>query len=178
VRFTATDLADVFLVDIDWLSDERGRFGRAWSQEEMQGRGLSGAIAQTNVSVTERGRTLRGLHYQVPPASEAKIVYCLRGAIFEVVADVRPDSPTRGRWAGWSFSAESYRALYVPPGAAHGLMTLTDDTLVLYSCSAPHAPALERGVRWNDPAFGIEWPLGGPEFISAKDRAWPDHRFE
>jgi dTDP-4-dehydrorhamnose 3,5-epimerase len=178
VKFTPTALADVFLVDMDWHSDERGRFGVAWSQAEMQAQGLDAASAQLNVSVTEKARTLRGLHYQVPPAAEAKLVYCLRGAIFEVVADVRPSSPTRGRWFGWQFSAASFRALYIPPGAAHGLMTLADDTLIVYTCSAPHEPVHERGVRWNDPVFGIEWPMGGPEFVSQKDREWPDHRFE
>jgi dTDP-4-dehydrorhamnose 3,5-epimerase len=178
VKFRPTRLPGVFRIEIDWVTDARGAFGRAWSAAELESQGLVGQLVQTNISITRSAGTLRGLHYQLPPAEEAKLVRCVRGAIFDVIVDLRAGTPTHGEFLALELRPERYEAVYIPPGTAHGFMTLADDSEVLYASSAAHAPDLERGIRWDDPSFGIPWPGDGPRHISEKDRGWPDHKLE
>ena len=173
--FTPTELEGAFVVDLEPIEDERGFFARAWDRVEFAERGLSTELAQCNLSFNHRRGTLRGMHFQVEPHAEAKLVRCTRGAIYDVVVDLRPDSPTRTRWLGVELSGDNRRMLYVPEGFAHGYQTLVDETETYYHVSAFYAPAAERGVRWDDPAFGIEWPDPDPPVMSEKDRAWPDY---
>lgn len=173
VRFVGTKIPGVYLVEPDALEDERGFFARAWCVREFAARGLAPRFVQCNLSYSRRRGTLRGLHYQAPPMAEAKLVRCIRGVVFDVVVDLRPESPTYGQWLGIALAANNRGALYVPEGCAHGFQTLVDDTEVMYPVSQYYAPHYERGVRWDDPAFGIQWPLPDP-IISAKDRSWQD----
>ncbi len=170
---SATRLADARLVELEPQHDERGFFARIWCAREFKAHGIATAIVQESLSYNRRAGTLRGLHYQKPPHAEAKIVRCVRGAIFDVIVDIRPGSPTHGRWEGFRLDAENRRALYVPEGFAHGFQSLVDDTEVLYQISAFHAPEAQAGFRGDDPAFAISWPLP-ISVISARDRAWPD----
>ena len=170
---SATRLADARLIDIEPQQDERGFFARIWCARELKAHGIDTAIAQENLSLNRRAGTLRGLHYQKPPHAEAKIVRCVRGAIFDVIVDIRPGSPTYGSWEGFRLDADNRRALYVPRGFAHGFQSLVDDSEVLYQMTAFHAPDLAAGFRGDDPAFAITWPLP-VSAISARDRAWPD----
>lgn len=172
--FEETALPGAFIVQLDRKGDERGFFARAWCERELEEQGLASRIVQANVSLSRVKGTLRGLHYQVPPAAETKLVRCTRGAIYDVILDVRPDSPTWGRWVGVELSADNYTMLYVPEGFAHAFQTLTVDAEVFYQVSAFYSPEHERGVRYNDPQFGIEWPEE-ITVISEKDRNWPDH---
>ncbi|MFN3671016.1 MAG: dTDP-4-dehydrorhamnose 3,5-epimerase [Bosea sp. (in: a-proteobacteria)] len=171
--FTATDLAGVVLVDLEPRGDERGFFARAFCAEEFEKAGVASQFAQINTSLTARKGTLRGFHYQLPPAAEVKVVRCVRGALLDVALDLRPNSPTFGRSFAAELNAENRRMLVVPRGCAHAFLTLTDDVEALYLVSAPYAPALERGLRWNDPWASVDWPVR-PAEISAKDAAWPD----
>jgi dTDP-4-dehydrorhamnose 3,5-epimerase len=172
VRFAETDLAGVVLVDLEPHEDERGFFARAFCADEFAAHGLSGQVAQANTSFNHRRGTVRGLHWQAEGAEEAKFFRCIRGATWHVVVDVRPESPTRLRHSGVELSAESRRGLYVPPLCATGYQTLTDGAEVLYLVSARYSPAHERGLRYDDPALGIEWPLP-VSVVSEKDRGWP-----
>lgn len=171
--FTPTPLAGAWLVDLEKRGDARGFFARVFCEREFAAAGLETRFVQVNNSLSARRGTLRGLHYQLPPAAEVKLVRCLRGALWDVIVDLRPDSPTFRRWFGAELSAENRRMMYVPRGFAHAILTLADDTEALYMVSAFYAPEQERGVRWNDPSIGIEWPLT-PVEISPKDAAWPD----
>ena len=173
MTFTPTAVEGAWLVDLDKRVDERGFFARAWCRDEFARQGLTPHLAQSNVAFTSAAATLRGLHYQVTPHQEAKLVRCTAGAIFDVLVDLRPDSPTFKRWLGVELTADNRRMLYVPEGCAHGYLTLRDNSETFYQVSAPYAQAAERGVRWNDPAFAIEWPMT-PRIISAKDRELPD----
>lgn len=173
MTFTETAVAGVWIVSQAPRGDDRGFFARMWCEEEFAARGLVSRFPQANNAYSRFAGTLRGLHYQAAPHGEVKLVRCIRGVIFDVVADVRPDSPTRGRWLGVELSAENRQMLYVPEGCAHGYLTLTDDSEVIYPVSSPYAPPSERGVRWDDPAFAIDWPLT-PVHVSPKDHAWPD----
>jgi dTDP-4-dehydrorhamnose 3,5-epimerase len=172
VRFIDTPLAPACLVELDECPDERGFFARAYCEREFAERGLTSRFVNTNLSRTRRKGTLRGLHYQRPPHAEAKLVRCTRGAIYDVIIDLRPQAATWGRWLGVELTAANLRQLYVPEGFAHGFVTLVDDTEVTYQVSAFFAPEAESGVRWNDPAFAIEWPVAVVE-VSDKDRNWP-----
>ena len=172
--FVETDLPDAFVVELERRADDRGFFARAWCRREFEGHGLSGRISQCNLSFNYRAGTLRGLHYQVAPSEEAKLIRCTRGAIYDVIVDLRPRSPTFRRWIGVELTPENGRALYVPEGFAHGYQTLVDETETLYQVSDFYAPDAERGLRWDDPAFGIAWPETAQRIISAKDRTWPD----
>jgi dTDP-4-dehydrorhamnose 3,5-epimerase len=172
---TPTKLAGAFLVDLERREDERGFFARAWCADEFAGQGLSTLIAQCNLSFNAHKGTLRGLHFQVAPYEEVKLIRCTRGAIYDVIVDLRPESPTHMRWIGVELTADNRRALYVPEGFAHGYQTLVDGTETFYQVSEAYAPGAEGGVRWDDPAFGIEWPDAAPRIISPKDRAWPDY---
>jgi dTDP-4-dehydrorhamnose 3,5-epimerase len=174
VNFTETELAGAFVIDLEPVEDARGFFGRAWSEQEFAERGLETRIVQCNLSFNERRGTLRGMHLQRPPHAEVKTIRCIRGRLYDVIIDLRHDSPTFRRWTGVELSADNRRMLYIPHGFAHGLQTLEDDTETFYLVSEAYEPAAEDGVRWDDPAFGIEWPLGRPTAISDKDASWPD----
>lgn len=172
MRFLPTDVPPATVVELEPFTDDRGWFARAFCANEFEAQGLTPVTAQTNLSFNREAGTLRGLHYQVEPAPEAKLVRCLQGAIFDVAVDVRPDSPTYLHWTGVELSAENGRALHVPEGFAHGFLTLADDTLVTYQVSAFYTPEAERGMRYDDPAIGIDWP-GEVRVISDKDASWP-----
>jgi dTDP-4-dehydrorhamnose 3,5-epimerase len=172
LKFLPTSLAGAFVVELEPIEDERGFFARSFCQNEFRSHGLDPAIAQCNVSLNRRRGTLRGLHYQAPPHEEAKLVRCTRGAICDVIVDLRHGSATRGQWFAVELSADNHRALYVPRGFAHGFQTLADDSEVLYQMSEFYRPGSERGIRWDDPAIGIQWPIADP-VVSARDRAYP-----
>ncbi len=174
LRFEPTPLEGAWLLIPERLEDERGFFARTWCRREFGARGLSTAIAQCSVSFNHRAGVLRGMHYQAPPHSETKIVRCTRGAIFDVIVDLRPASRTFRRWFGAELTADNHRMLYVPDGFAHGFQTLVDCSEVFYQISAFYEREAAHGVRWNDPAFGIEWPPAGERIISARDRAYED----
>lgn len=168
--FTETSIKGAYLIDIRKIEDERGFFGRSFCSREFEKRGLKTAMVQTNISSTKHKGTLRGLHMQVAPHEEAKLVRCTKGAIYDVLVDLREDSPTYKQWYGIELTAENFRMLYLPEGCAHGYLTLVDDTDVMYQVSQYYAPDAERGFLWNDPAFAVEWPLQ-PEVISEKDKS-------
>ncbi|CAN5152257.1 dTDP-4-dehydrorhamnose 3,5-epimerase [soil metagenome] len=170
--FTLTEVPAAVAVDVEKHADPRGFFARVWSSEEFAGQGLSTDFVQANMAFNHRKGTLRGMHYQIAPHQEAKLVRCTRGAIFDAVLDLRPDSPTYRQWAGLELSSDNHRMLYIPEGCAHGYQTLADDTEVFYLVSASYSPQAERGIRYDDPSFGIDWPLD-VSTISEKDRAWP-----
>jgi dTDP-4-dehydrorhamnose 3,5-epimerase len=174
MKFTETLLRGVWLIDIDRVDDERGFFARTWLPDELTSRGLDPTLAQCNIAFNRRKGTIRGLHFQRPPFDEVKIIRCTRGAVCDVIVDLRPGSPTFQRWFAVELTADNHRMLYVPRGLAHGYQTLTDEAETYYHVSAPYSAAHAAGVRWNDPAFGIDWPLGQPTVISARDRDWPD----
>jgi len=173
VRFEPTRIQGAYLIDLEPRADERGFFARVWCEKEFAAHGLSTAFVQCNTSLCERRGTLRGLHYQTAPFEEAKLMRCVRGAIFDVLADVRPASATFGQWIGVELTADNRRMLYVPPGVAHGYQALEDRSEILYPVSEFYHPEVERGVRWNDPFFAIAWPIGDP-ILSPKDEAWRD----
>jgi dTDP-4-dehydrorhamnose 3,5-epimerase len=171
--FTATPIDAAWVIDLEPREDARGFFARAWCREEFDARGLATGFAQANLSRTRQAGTIRGLHHQVAPHSEAKLVRCIRGAIFDVIVDLRPTSGSYMRWYGVELTADNHRQLYAPEGCAHGYQVLEDETEVFYQASTFYAPEAERGIRWNDPAFHIEWPLADAD-VSDKDRAWPN----
>jgi dTDP-4-dehydrorhamnose 3,5-epimerase len=173
MRFTPTELAGAYVIDIEPRADDRGFFARTWCQNEFAQHGLVATIAQANMSYNHKRGTLRGMHFQRAPHAEVKIIRCTRGALYDVIIDLRPESPSYKRWIGVELSAANYRMLYVPEGFGHGFQTLEDDTEVAYNVSQFYTPGAEGGVRYNDPAFGIEWPLP-VSVISEKDAAWPD----
>lgn len=174
MRFLESRLAGVWIVEPELHTDARGSFARIWCAREFGERGLETGIAQCALSVNRRRGTLRGLHYQAPPWEETKLVRCVRGALWDVVVDLRPGSPTYLRHRGVELTAENRRALYVPAGCAHGFQTLEDDTEVLYQLSTPYVPEAARGLRWDDPGLAIRWPLE-PTVLSDRDRSFPDH---
>lgn len=173
MKFSQTDIAGAYLIDIEPITDERGFFARSWCRQEFEKRGLNLGIAQCNISFNKKRGTLRGMHYQVEPYMETKIVRCTAGAIYDVIVDLRPESSMFRKWIAVELSAENRRMLYIPPGVAHGFQTLADDTEILYQISEFYHPDSSRGVRWDDPAFGIKWP-SADRVISEKDRQHPD----
>ena len=174
MRFTATDIDGVVIVDLDVISDTRGSFSRLHCPEDFAAAGHPFVPAQTSLSRNAKARTLRGMHYEAAPHAEAKLVRATRGAIFDVAVDLRADSPTYLRWTGTELSAENGRALLIGKGMAHGFITLEDDTDVLYQIDRMFEPGHGRGVRWNDPAFGVAWPAT-PLVISERDATYRDH---
>jgi len=172
MRFIPTEVDGAMIVDLEPHSDDRGLFARTFDVDEFAAHGLDVGVAQCNLSFNHRAGTLRGLHRQVPPHAEGKLVRCTAGAIVDVAVDVRPESPTYGRHVMVELTAGNRRALYVPPYVAHGYQTLVDDTEVSYQVSGPYAPGGEQGFRYDDPAFAIDWPLP-VTVISPKDAAWP-----
>jgi dTDP-4-dehydrorhamnose 3,5-epimerase len=177
MEFIETGLKGAYLVRIQNIEDERGHFGRAWCREEFGHQNLNPHMVQMNVGFNHRRGTLRGMHYQLAPHAEAKYIRCTRGAIYDVIIDLREDSPTIGRWYGAELAPENGLMLYAPEGCAHGYQTLQDDTEMFYLTSAPYAPSAARGVRHDSPAFGIRWPLP-VTLISATDRQWPEFPFQ
>ena len=172
--FVDLELKGAFIIDIEKHADERGFFARTWDDETMSRRRLADRILQCSVSFNAREGTLRGMHYQADPHAEAKVVRCTRGAIFDVIIDLRPGSDTYTQWAAVELTADNRRSLYVPEGFAHGFQTLSTDSEVFYQISQRYSPESQRGVRWDDPAFGIEWPEVSERTMSDRDRAWPD----
>jgi dTDP-4-dehydrorhamnose 3,5-epimerase len=172
MQIIPSDLKGVFLIRIERIEDERGSFARTFCRREFGERGLDSMVAQCNLSHNRLRGTLRGLHYQLPPAAEAKLVRCTRGAIFDVAVDLRPNSPTFCRWFGTELSAANDMMLYIPKGFAHGFQTLADDTEITYQMSEYYAPDLARGLRWDEPALGIHWPLSVGT-MSERDRQQP-----
>jgi dTDP-4-dehydrorhamnose 3,5-epimerase len=173
MRFNETRVIGAWVVEPDLQVDERGAFARTWDVDEFAQRGLESSLVQCSISVNTRRGTLRGLHFQVAPHEETKLVRCTRGAIFDVAVDLRRDSPTFTRWSGVELSADNRLALYVPKGCAHGFLTLADDAEVLYQMTAAYAPDAARGVRYDDPSFDIEWP-DAVVVVNARDRSYPD----
>lgn len=171
MRFTSTPLPGVFVLDLEPVADERGFFARVWCRRELAAHGLVAELAQASISHNRLRGTVRGLHYQAAPHEEAKVVACIRGAVHDVAVDLRTGSPTHLRHFFARLDAASGRMLYVPAGVAHGFQTLEDDTVVHYSISTPHHPESARGVRFDDPALGIDWPLPVAA-ISARDRSY------
>jgi dTDP-4-dehydrorhamnose 3,5-epimerase len=172
MRFTATHFADAWLVQLEPRGDHRGFFARAFCEQEFRQQGLVSHFVQCNLSANHNRATLRGLHYQAEPDAEVKVVRCIRGAIFDVLVDIRPESPTYLQWQGFELSAENRDALYIPAGFAHGYQTLEPDSEVFYQVSAYYVPAAGRGLRWDDPALKIVWPLASP-LLSEQDKSWP-----
>jgi dTDP-4-dehydrorhamnose 3,5-epimerase len=173
MRIEATRLTGCFVIELERRVDERGFFARSFCAEEFARAGLPDSFPQHNISHNARRGTLRGLHFQNAPYEEAKLVRCLRGAIIDVVVDLRSGSATRGEWIKAELSAENGRALFIPEGFAHGFQTLVDDTDVHYLMSIPYVPGHANGVRWDDSAFAIDWPLSHP-FLSGRDAGYPD----
>lgn len=171
--FREIKLKGAFLIEPSRREDERGFFARAWCQKEFEKHGLVSVLVQSNISFNKKKGTLRGLHYQLAPYEEAKLVRCTRGAIHDVILDLRPDSPSYKQWIAATLTAENREMLYVPAGFAHGFQTLEDNTEVFYHVSQFFSPEYERGVRWNDPMFAIEWPQTELRIVSDKDKAWP-----
>jgi dTDP-4-dehydrorhamnose 3,5-epimerase len=172
MKFEETPLRGAFVVELERLQDERGFFARSFCEREFAAHGLDARFVQCNVSYNARANTLRGMHYQKEPHGEGKLVRCTMGAIYDVIVDVRPGSPTRWQWFGVELSADNRRALFIPRGFAHGFQTLLDHSEVFYQMSEFFAPGSAEGLRWNDPAIGIRWPLQDP-IVSARDREHP-----
>jgi dTDP-4-dehydrorhamnose 3,5-epimerase len=176
VIFHATPVDGAYVVEQERHADERGFFARTWAEEELAERGLDVRVAHMNTSFNARAGTLRGLHLQAAPHEESKLVRATRGAIWDVAVDLRPHSPTYLRWHGVRLDEDQGLAYYIPGGCAHGFVTLVDSAEVLYIMSTPYIPDAGWGVRWDDPAFGIEWPEAPPggRTVSERDRTWPD----
>jgi dTDP-4-dehydrorhamnose 3,5-epimerase len=170
--FRETKLGGVFIIELRPMSDERGFFARTWCKREFTQHGLSSDLVQCSMSFNRKAGTLRGMHYQEAPHEEVKIVRCTAGAVYDVVIDLRPSSPTFRQWIAVELSAENRRMLYIPAECAHGFQTLADNTEVFYQISDFHAPECARGVRWDDPAFGIHWPQA-VRTISLRDATYP-----
>lgn len=174
MRFSETELRGAFIVEPEPCRDDRGFFARVWCEREWAEHGIGMVVRQCNLSSNHKRGTLRGMHFQVKPHEEAKVVSCLRGAIYDVIVDLRPESPTYKRYLALELSEANRRLLYVPPGFAHGFQTLVDDTDVYYQMSEFYVPAAVRGVRWDDPAFAIKWPAVPERILSERDRGFPD----
>jgi len=174
MRFAATDIAGVVIVEAEPHTDDRGYFARLHCPEEFAAAGLPFAPVQTSLSTNPAAGTLRGLHFQKAPFAETKLVRCVRGRVFDVAVDLRPDSPTHRRWTATELSAVNLRALFIPEGIAHGFLTLEPDSDVLYQIAPVHTPGHAAGVRWNDPAFGVAWPMA-PKLMSPTDAELPDY---
>ncbi len=171
--FTETKLPGAFVIDLERFEDERGFFAQSWSEQEFAARGLIPQLVETNISFNWKEGTLRGMHFQIAPHAQPKVVRCTAGAIYDVFIDLRSDSVTFKQWIAVELTAANHRQLYIPEGFAHGFQTLADDTEVLYQMLAPYVSESARGVRWNDPAFAIDWPPA-ERIIIARDQTYPD----
>jgi dTDP-4-dehydrorhamnose 3,5-epimerase len=170
-EFHRLDIPDVVVVEPRVFTDQRGFFMEAYKRSEFAAAGIEEAFVQENQSRSERG-VLRGLHYQRPPHAQSKLVRVLSGAVFDVAVDLRPGSPTRGRWVGVTLSAENRKTIYIPKGCAHGFCVLTDHAEIVYHTSTEYVPEAEAGIMWNDPSLAIDWPISNP-IVSTRDKAWP-----
>lgn len=173
MKFIPTPLEGAFLIDLEKRSDERGFFARLFCTEEFAKHGLETVFLQANNSMSVDKGILRGMHYQLPPAEEVKLVRCIQGSFYDVIIDLRPESETYGKWFGEVLSQTNRRMMYVPRGFAHGFLTLEPNSEVLYMVSTPYSKHLERGIRWNDPTFNIQWPET-PTIVSERDQQHPD----
>jgi dTDP-4-dehydrorhamnose 3,5-epimerase len=174
MKFSESKIQGAFLIELQRRKDHRGFFARSWCAREFEAQGLNPRVVQINVGFTAKKAGLRGLHYQLAPHAEAKTVRCTYGSVFDVVLDLRPDSPTHKQWEAFELGAENHKMLYIPEGCAHGYQTLTDDAEIEYLTSAFYASGSATGVRFDDPAFNIKWPLPLGS-ISDADRSWPDY---
>lgn len=174
MKFTPTNIQDVFIVELEKREDDRGFFARGFCQREFEDHGMIPDVVQANISYNKYKGTLRGMHYQVSPCEETKFLRCTKGSVYDVIIDMRPESKTYKKWIGVELTDKNYKMLYVPRNFAHGFQTLEDETEVMYLVSEFYAPETERGVRYNDPTFMIQWPLAVAQ-ISDKDAGWPDY---
>ena len=174
MKFIETALQGAYILRLEKRQDDRGFFARAWCQKEFEEHGLTPQVVQCNLSFNPKQGTLRGMHFQVAPYEETKLVRCTKGAIFDVIIDLRPESPTYKKWVGVELTEENRNMLFVPEGFAHGFQTLVDNSEVFYQVSEFYQPGAEQGILWNDAAFGIEWPATETRLISPKDQSWPD----
>ena len=172
--FTPTELEGAFILEPEKLEDDRGFFARSWCKKEFEAHGLNSKLIQCNISFNKEKGTLRGMHYQLPPREEAKLVRCTSGSIYDVIIDLRCESTTFKQYIGLALTSKDYKMLYVPEGFAHGFLTLEDNTEVFYQMTEFYSPEHARGVRWNDPAFGIEWPVA-PRTMSGRDQSYSDY---
>jgi dTDP-4-dehydrorhamnose 3,5-epimerase len=172
VQFTPSRIPGAFFIDPKKIADARGFFAMTWLPDEFRSRGLDAGLAQCNLAFNHQRGTLRGMHFQRAPHEQVKLIRCTRGALLDVIVDLRTDSPTYRQWDSVELTADNHRMIYIPVGLAHGYITLDDSTEAYYHASTLWAPEAESGVRWNDPAFGIQWPFE-PTVISAKDAEWP-----
>lgn len=172
--FTETKLKGAYAIDLERVTDERGFFARCWCAKEFSSHGLSPAIVQVNIGHSAKKGTIRGMHFQTAPYAEVKVVHCSRGALYDVIIDLRDGSPTKGQWIAVELTADNGRMVYVPEGFAHGYQTLEDETDLVYQTSQLYAKEAARGVRYNDPKVGITWPLPVSN-ISSGDKNWPDY---
>ena len=172
--FESTNVDGALLVSLEPRGDDRGYFARAWCATEAGDAGGFDTVAQINMSLSADVGLIRGLHWQEAPHEEGKFMRCIRGRIFDVCVDVRPESPTFMQWTGAELTPQNRQALLIPPGCAHGYQALEPNSEVLYLASSPYAPGVERGLRWNDPGFAIDWPITDGVIVSEKDEAWPD----
>ena len=171
MKFQETPLDGAYVIELEPFHDDRGFFARGWCQREFTAHGLNGNVSQVNLSYNKSKGTMRGMHYQVPPHAETKLVRCVRGALYDVIIDLRSESATFGRTFGVELNCENRKMLYVPERFAHGFITLQDDTEAIYQASEFYAPGSERGIRFDDPLFKIDWPVE-IEVISDKDKSW------
>ncbi len=172
MNFIETEIKDLFVVELNKIGDERGFFARAWCEKEFADKNLTSRMLQANTSYSKDKGTLRGLHYQLSPHEEAKLMRCIKGAIFDVAVDLRPESKTYKKWFGIELTESNRKMLFIPEGFAHGYQTLVENTEAFYMSSAFYAPEAERGLRWNDPAIGINWPITDELNITEKDLSW------
>ncbi len=172
--FKRTSIIGAYTIELEEHGDERGFFARTWCKKEFMTQGLTSNIVQANIAFTKKKGTIRGMHYQIAPNEEAKLMRCIKGAIYDVIIDLRPESSTYKQWLGVELSSENRKMFYVPEGFAHGYQSLTDNVETLYMVSEFYSPDSERAIRWNDPAFSIKWPINEDLTISDKDRNWPD----
>ena len=174
MKFTETEVVGAYVIGLEPFADERGGFARLFCETEFANMGLEHRFVQINTSWSSARGTLRGLHYQIAPAEEVKLIRCTRGAIFDVVLDLRAQSPSFGRAVGVELTQDNRLMMYAPGGCAHGYVTLSEDAEIIYPVSTAYAPSCERGVRWDDPSFQLPWPIA-PTTVSAKDSQWPDY---
>jgi dTDP-4-dehydrorhamnose 3,5-epimerase len=175
MNFIETKISGAFIIEPEKLEDKRGYFLRSWCKKEFDAHGLESNFVQFNISLSKKAGTLRGMHYQIAPHQEAKLIRCTKGVLYEVIIDLRPKSNSYMQWFGVKLNAEMYKMLYIPPGVANGLLTLKNDTEVFYPVTQFYCAESERGIRWNDPNFNIEWPKTDVLIISEKDKNWPDY---
>src|ERR1700730_12303504 len=174
MQFRETPLAGAYVIEPERVEDQRGFFSRTYCEHEFTQHGLCSRFVQCNISFNKTRGTVRGMHFQRPPSPEPKVVRCPRGAVYDVIVDLRRDSPTWRHWYGVELNEENRLALYIPPGLAHGFQTLLDNTECFYQMGEFYVPELADGVRWDDPAFGVHWPIAEP-VLSSKDRSYPDY---